>query len=67
MRAFSDRLKELRMEQGLSILSLSKLTGISNASICRWENNVCDIKGEELVILARFFDCTTDYLLGLEV
>lgn len=66
MKIFGDRLKELRLERGLSILKLSKLLNISDASICRWENNITDIKGEQLVVVARFFGVTTDYLLGLE-
>ena len=66
MNKLGERIKELRTERGLSILELSKLTNISNASICRWENNKTDIRGEQLIILAKFFGVTTDYLLGLE-
>lgn len=66
MRIFGERLKELRQEQGLSIFALSELLKISDATICRWENNINDVKGEQLVVLAKFFDVTTDYLLGLE-
>ncbi len=66
MKVFGERLKELRTEKGLSIFELSKCLQISNATICRWENNTNDIKGEQLVILAKFFKVSTDYLLGLE-
>ena len=66
MKIFGDRLKELRQDKGMSILKLSKFIGISDASICRWENNLTDIKGEQLVTIAKFFNVTTDYLLGLE-
>ncbi len=66
MKQFAVRLKELRTEKGLSIQALSKLTDIGVASICRWENNQADIKGEFLCVLADFFDVTTDYLLGRE-
>ena len=55
MKIFGDRLKELRTEKGLSIFTLSKQVGIGVASICRWENNQSDVKGEQLVILANFF------------
>lgn len=66
MKIFGERLKELRTEKGLSILDLSKQIKISNATICRWENNTNDIKGEQLIVLAKFFNVSTDYLLGLE-
>ena len=66
MDVFSKRLKELRTDKGLSIFALSKLVNISDASICRWENSKTDVKGEQLIILAKFFGVTTDYLLGLE-
>ena len=66
MRKFAERMKELRTEKGLSISALSKELKIGGASICRWENNQSDIKGDQLVIIAKFFGVTTDYLLGLE-
>lgn len=66
MKIFGERLKDLRSENNLTILGLSKLVNIGVASICRWENNQADVKGEQLVILAKFFKVSTDYLLGLE-
>lgn len=66
MEKFAQRLKELRTEKGLSIQGLSKETKIGVASICRWENQQADVKGSQLVILAKFFDVTIDYLMGLE-
>lgn len=66
MNKFSERLKELRTEKNLSILALSKELKIGVASICRWENNQSDVKGDQLIIIANFFGVTTDYLLGRE-
>lgn len=66
MKIFAERLKELRLEQNLSIFQLSKITKIGVASISRWENGISDIKGEQLVILAQYFNVSTDFLLGLE-
>ena len=63
---FAKRLKELREEKGLSMLALSKMIGISDSSIGRWEHAEGDIRGEQLVVLAKFFHVSTDYLLGLE-
>ena len=66
MEKFAQRLKELRIEKGLSIQALSKEVKIGVASICRWENQQADVKGAQLVTLAKFFDVTIDYLMGLE-
>ena len=60
------RLKELRLEKKMSIHKLSETVQIGVASIYRWENGQCDIKGDYLIILAKYFGVTTDYLLGLE-
>ncbi len=66
MENFSERLKELRQEKGLSIHGLAKEVQISSSSLCRWENCQADIKGAQLVILAKYFNVTIDYLMGLE-
>ena len=65
MSQFAERLKELREEKGVSIQKLSKEVHIGAASLCRWENKQADVKGEQLISLARYFDVSVDYLLGL--
>lgn len=66
MKIFAERLKDLRQEKGLSIQALAKEIKIGSSSICRWENCQADVKGYQLVILARYFGVTIDYLMGLE-
>lgn len=66
MEIFAERLKELRTEKGLSIQQLSQEVKIGVASICRWENCQADVKGSQLVTLAKYFGVTIDYLMGLE-
>ena len=63
---FAQRLKELRAEKNLSMVQLAKLMGITDGSICRWENGKHDIKGEQLFKLAQIFNVSMDYLAGLE-
>ena len=65
MNKFGERLRELREDKKLSLMQLSKKVGISDTTLCRWENNKNDVKGEQLVVIATFFDVSTDYLLGL--
>ena len=65
-RKLADRLKELRKECNLSYAKLGKELGVDASAIFKWENNKSDITGENLIILARYFKVSTDYLLGLE-
>ena len=66
MEIFSNRLKSLRKDLGISAKALGEKIGVSDASIINWENNVYDIKGEYIIRLAKFFGVSADYLLGLE-
>lgn len=63
---FNERLKELRLEKGLTQLELSKILNIGRSSIGEWENMRNEPSLEMLVKIARFFGVTTDYLLGIE-
>ena len=65
MRIIAERLKELRIQKKLSILELSKFLGVSDATICRWENGKADIKSDDIITISKFFDVSADYLIGL--
>ena len=66
MKIFSERLKELRKDKGLSTEALGKIIGVSDTAVCNWENNKHDVRGEQLIKLADYFGVSSDYLLGLE-
>lgn len=63
---FSERLKGLREEQNLSYRQLAKNTGFSAPAIIRWENNIQIPNIQTLVVFAKYFNVSTDFLLGLE-
>jgi len=63
---FSEKLKELRAEKNLSQMELSKITGISQSALARWELNKTEPTASAIVLLAKYFDVSCDYLLGLE-
>lgn len=65
-REFAQRLKDLRLDARLSLDDLAAKTGISRSALCNYENGVNDITSDYLVILAKFFNVSTDYLVGLE-
>lgn len=59
------RIRELRIEKGLSQPQLAKMVGVTNAVISFWENNVNEPKASYIKKLAECFGVTTDYLLGI--
>jgi len=68
MKVFAERLKGLREEAGLSQNDLSKeLKGkISPAAICYYEQAKRVPSFDVVIVLAKFFNVSTDYLAGLE-
>ena len=66
MREFAERLKELRTERKMSVLELVKAISVSDATICRWENGISDIKSDQLIALSTFFGVSCDFLVGLD-
>lgn len=61
---FGMRLRELREEAGLSMLQLADAIGVSDASVCKWENGLAEPKASYIMRLAEYFDCSADYLIG---
>ncbi len=59
-----NRLKELRTEKRLTIRELGELTNISFPSISYMENETRPFTQNNLEILCKFFDVSTDYMLG---
>ena len=61
------RLKELRIQKGLSQQDLGDAIGVTKVSICGYENGTRLPNLEKLVSLAEELETTTDYLLGREI
>ncbi len=64
MENFSERIKNLREERGLSQEALGAVIGVKRFSIYTYEKGrACpDMKG--LIALADYFDVSLDYLTG---
>ena len=63
---FGERIKELRTEKDLTQEDLAKKLFVHRTTVKDWE-----VRGKEpnyvtLIKLAKFFNVTTDYLLGLK-
>lgn len=64
--AFSDTLKYLREEKGITQKELAKACNLSPQCICNLEQGTRNPTGSTVAVLATFFSVSSDYLLGLE-
>lgn len=65
MAKVSERIKELRSENNLTQTELANATGISQNAIAQWENEKRTPNINAIIALAKFFEVSTDYLLGV--
>ncbi len=63
---FKDILKQLREELGMSQAKLAEAVGLSHGLISLYENGLREPGMTNIIMLARFFKVTTDFLLGEE-
>lgn len=61
---FGARLAYLRNEKNLSQSEMAKIFGVSQSTIGMWESDKRKIHNDKLVEVAKFFNVSTDYLLG---
>lgn len=62
---FAYNLKYLRLEKGIGQPELAKQIGVSKGIISFWENGLREPTMTSLIKLAKFFDVSIDYLVGL--
>ena len=55
-----DKIKELRLEKGLSQLKLGKLIGVSQKAIDYWERNINEPKASYIISLVKTFEISFD-------
>ncbi|MFL2089723.1 helix-turn-helix domain-containing protein [Leuconostoc mesenteroides] len=59
-----NRLKELRLERGLTLKYMELGTGISFTTLSKYENNIQQPKLATRELLANYFDVDPEYLVG---
>jgi len=64
--SFGSILKELRLELGLSQRKLGEILGVVNQTISFWEIGAREPDLDTLVEISKFFNVSTDYLLGID-
>lgn len=57
----------LRIEKGLTQEELGKVVSLSSDTISLWELGKRKPDIDSVLLLAKFFDVTTDYLLGADI
>ena len=62
----SNRIKQIRIEKGLSQNDVATGIKVDISSISYWESGRYEPKATYIYRLAKFFNVSSDYLLGLE-
>lgn len=63
---FAQRVKELRKELNLTQAALGAKFGYGRSTVCDWEIRGKEPSFDVLIELAKIFDVSAGYLLGLE-
>ena len=64
MNKFGERLRELRLELGISQQKIADDFKTTSATVSRWENSVQEPDIDTIIALSNYLKTTTDYLLG---
>lgn len=60
-----ERLQELRKDHNMSQAEFAKILGVSHYTISSYECNRSDPDDKSKITIAKLFDVSVDYLLGL--
>jgi transcriptional regulator with XRE-family HTH domain len=63
---FSSRLKSVCKDRGVTIYQVSKITGISEGALRKYEQGISSPSAENVFLLCKFLKVSSDYLIGLE-
>ena len=66
MLNLGQRIIELRKAKNISQAKLAKALEVSFGIVCYWETNRAEPTASNIIKLAKFFDVSSDFLLGLE-
>ena len=66
MSDLSERLYSLRKEHGLTQEAAAKELGISTKAYCRYEKDEREPSASVLIQMARFYQVSLDYLVGMK-
>lgn len=64
---FSDRLSFLLQRAQITKYRLEKDTGFTEKTVNRWHNGKTEPSAESLIRLAKYFECSVDFIIGREI
>ena len=59
------RIRDLREDRDLTQAQIAKVLKTTQQQYSKIETGRADISGEKLILLARFYNVSSDYILGL--
>jgi len=66
MDEFKKRIRDLRLDADMTPSKLGATMDKSEGAVRSWETGKAKPDADTLIKLAKYFDCSTDYLLGLD-
>ncbi len=66
MKTFGERLRELRSEKGLTQRQVAEALAVTIPTLSHWECDYQEPSIKDLMNICRFYEVTSDYLIGLE-
>lgn len=61
----NERIKQMRLQRGFTLLELAELLNVKEATMQRYESGeIKNIKHETISSLSKIFDCPPGYLMG---
>ena len=61
---FKDRLRELRIERGVTQEEVGKAVNTSKMAVSHWEKGHSEPSIAQLILLTEYFGVSADYLIG---
>ena len=59
------RIRDLREDQDLSQADIAKVIKTTQQQYSKIETGKADISGQKLILLAKFYNVSADYILGI--
>ena len=65
MKKYTERLRELREDRDISQREIAVILNCTQTAYGKWENGKRDIKIDDLITLAKYYNVSLDYIAGL--
>lgn len=65
MSTFGETIKDLRKEKNATQREMAQALSVTVSTLSHWECDYQEPSFKDLALLAKYFDVSTDYLLGL--